>query len=569
MEPVQELNRIPEFPIHNIVGNSANPYQEIYECLQCHNYWWIHLKGTGDPRSTYPEYYEQTAELLDDQRSELIRNPTVSSFLKNTNSLFPYTFFPEILEAISSKESETLKKLYLERVPHLPSSAKVWLRTWFQKKYPKEYEEVKSNGFPGNVRQVITLSPDESVLVTEWIGIDLFVMLSHNEGAYFLTCLKHPENKIIWKQEVKGPFLEGMSIPYLFYHSGYLCYYQGFQKGSEYFSKLNRPNELLIFSLEGNLLISILLSLRCYEILSTDERDVSENRVVHNFNFFILSGKLFIPHSNEVHIYDLNSKQIIQKIKTPDGDPFSGKVFETESGSYVFHTLKGVFITDLKWNIIFHHQSKYHPVFIDSHSNFYYYYSIIDQIQTGEQIRFFQKKESGIQLLYELASPPVTIPGGIYIPFVWDKSYLLDNNLNQIKELNFTSSDTLSSHSFGTTKVPILVTEKNLVITNDYQSIVIIDFNGEELNNLSIQSEVLNLFSFDGTHSIVLLSCFDEYSEGDQVELLFFNQNDDLNFRKILPGSVGLSVSFEGILIFSEKNILYSLDLFLETAKLI
>lgn len=565
LEPIQNLDQTPEFPVHDIVGDSLNPYREIYECIDCHHFWWIRVKGTGDPRSTYPEYYEQTAELLDDQRSELIRNPTVFRLLQHTDSKFPYTFYPEILETISIKEPESLKKIFLERVPKIPSSAKQWLRTWFQKQFPKEYDEEKERGFPNHASLVIKLSNNEQVLVTEWISIDQCVVLSVIDDLYTLTAIKIPENKVIWKQKVKRPFLEGISIPYLFYHSGYLCYYQGFQKGSEYFSQLNRPNEILVFDLQGNLLLSIPLSFRCYEILSTEERDVSENRVVHNFQFSILSNILYIPHAYEVHVYDLNTNKIIQKFKTPNSEIFSGKVFQTESGVILFHTLKGVFAVNEEWEIVFEYQSKYHPVMIDSNLNFYYYYSIIDRIQTGEQKRFYQEKDSDIQLLFELASPPVMFPDGILIPFAWDKSYLLTQNLELIKELDITSSDTLGPHSFGTNKMPILVTDDNITITNDFDSLAMFDFLGNQLSNLQIQSEVLNIFSFDGKHTVVILTCFDEYSEENQVEFIFLDHKGKILLKKILPGPEGMSVSFNGILLFTQKNQIYSIDLFEES----
>ncbi|TGM46920.1 hypothetical protein EHQ92_03030 [Leptospira biflexa] len=565
LEPVQDLNQTPEFPIHDIVGTPRSPFRDIYECLDCHQFWWIRVKGTGDPRSTYPEYYEQTAVLLDDQRSELIRNPTVSRLLQHTESQFPYTFFPEVLESIATNERDSLKNIFLDRVPHLPSAVKLWLRSWFQTQFPEEYKVQKEQGFPNKARLVFTWESNELVLVSEWIAIDQFVVLSVLDDSYTITAFQLPEKKILWKQKLGRPFLEGISIPNLFYHSGYLCYYQGFQKGSEYFSKLNRPNELLVFDLSGNLLLHLPLSFRSYEILSTEERDVSENRVVHNFQFSILSNTLYIPYSNEVHIYDLQSKELLQKIKTPNGDPFSGKAFETESGVILFHTVKGVFAVNEKWEVEYQYHSQFHPVFIDSQLNFYYYYSIVDQIQTGEQKRFIQNDDSGSNLLFELVSPPVEFPNGILTPFAWDKTYLLNQNLEITKELNFTSSDTLGPHAFGTNKIPILVTEDRICITNDFRSIIMIDFIGNLICNHPIQSEVIQVLSFDGKHSVVILSCFDEYSEEDQIELFFLDPKGTILLKKILPGPEGLSVSFDGILVFAQNNKIYTLDMFQES----
>lgn len=562
LEPVQDLNQTPEFPIHDIIQNPQNSYREIYECNNCHHFWWIRVKGTGDPRSTYPEYYEQTAELIDDERAELLRNPTVSLVLKHANSAFPYTFFPEILEILQTKEQNSLRSLFLERESNLPNTAKQWLRTWFQKQFSKEYEEIQEKGFPSLAKSILQLDEKEKVIITEWIAIHQFVILSLLDDTYFLSCIQIPENKVLWKHSVKRPFLEGLPIPILFFHSGLICYYQGNQKGSEYFSQLNRPDELVLFDLNGNHLLSIPLAYRCYEILSTEERDVSENRVVQNFQFSILSNTLYIPHANEIHIYNLKSKELKEKLKTPMGDPFSGKALETESGVILFFTLKGVFAINAERKILLSYNSKYHPVMIDHHFNFYYYYSIIENMQTGEKIRFFQDKESGIEIPYTLASRPVCFPGGVLIPFAWDKSYLVNEKFQILKEFEFTSSDTLSPHSFGSTKSPILVTDDRIVIANEYRSIVMIDFLGNILCKLAIESEVLNVFSFDGKHALVILSAFDAYTEENQVEMILIAPTGEVIFKRILSCENSHSVSFEGILIFSNGFQLYTLDLF-------
>lgn len=564
LEPIEDLSQIPNFPIHDIVGEIRNPFREIYECTQCHQYWWIRVKGTGDPRSTYPEYYEQTAELIDDQRSELIRYPSVESLLRYGGLNYPYTFFTEVLEKIAVTEKDSLKQIFLERTQNLPSSAKLWLRTWFQKEFPKEFLDEKTKGFPYKANLLHSMREGEIILVTEWITLDQFVILSVYDDTYTLTAFHLNEKKVLWSRPVKRPFLEGMSIPYLFYQSGYLCYYQGFQKGSEYDSKLNRPNELLLFDLNGKLEISIPLAFRCYDVLSTEERDVSEYRVVHNFAFTIIDEILYLPHGNEIYIYDLKSKNLIHTLKSPNGDAFSGKTFLTETGIILFHTCKGVFAINNEYEIVFQYSSKFHPVFIDSNLNFYYYYAIVDNIQTGEQKRFSKTEDSGINLPFELASLPIEFKNRILIPFVWDKSYLLDENLNIIKEFEFTCTDTLGPHSFNVTKSPILIVEDKLVFTNDYHSIVMIDELGNELSHFPIQSEVLQLFSFDGRHTVVVLSCYDEYSDENQIDLILLGQNGEQLLRKIFPGPEGLSANFNGFLIFAQQNLIYSYDMFQE-----
>lgn len=568
LEPIQELSQTPNFPIHDIVGETLNPYREIYECSECHQYWWIRVKGTGDPRSTYPEYYEQTAELIDDQRLELIRYPSVDHLLRYGGFNYPYSFFTEVLEKIALTEKDSLKQIFLKRTQNLPSSAKLWLRNWFQREFPNEFLDEKTKGFPSEVSLLHTMREGESILVTEWISIDQFVILSILDDTYTLTAFHFIEKRILWSQSVKRPFTEGLSIPYLFYQSGHLCYYQGFQKGSEYDSKLNRPNELLLFDLNGNLKISIPLAFRCYEVLSTEERDVSEYRVVHNFSFTIIDETLYLPHGNQIHIYNLKSKQLIQTLKSPNGDAFSGKTFLTETGIILFHTLKGVFAINNDYEIVFQYSSKFHPVFIDSKLNFYYYYAIVDNIQTGEQKRFSKKHDSGIKLPFEIASPPLEFKNRILIPFVWDKSYLLDDKLNIMKELDFTCTDTLGPHSFAVTKSPILIVEDKLVFTNDFHSIQMIDEMGNEIIHFPIQSEVIKLFSFDGKHTVITLSCFDEYSEENQIELILLAENGEQLLRKIFPGPEGLSVNFDGFLIFMQQNLIYSYDLFQEIERI-
>ncbi|TGL23986.1 hypothetical protein EHQ46_02320 [Leptospira yanagawae] len=565
LEPVQDETQTPHFSTEEIVGKALTPFKEIYECKDCHHFWWIRVRGTGDPRSTYPEYYEQTAECLDEARSAFIRNPDISGLISHFESQFPYSFVVEVLEKIVSKEPLGLKALFEKREMRLSGPAKRWIRNWYQNQFPKEYVEQKEKGFSSSSQTVVSFSVGEEILATEWIAIDQLVTLTKKDSEYTLFGIHSEKKSILWKHTVQSPFVEGINIPYLFYHSGYLCYYQGYQKGSEYFSKLNRPNELLVFDLQGNLLLSILLAFRCYEILSTEERDVSENRIVHNFQFSILDGKLYLPHANEIHVYDLNQKQLLKKIKSPNHEPFNGKTFATESDVLLYHTVKGVFAMDGKGEVVFQYKSDFHPVFIDSKLRFYYYYSIVDDIQTGKQKRFFDKKDSGVELTYTLASPPVEFSNRILMPLYGEKTYLLDDHLEIVNEIEFTATDTLGPHSFGTYKTPVVINEENILITNDYQTIVILDLAGNLVAEYPIQSEVLNAFTFDGKHNIVILSCFDDYSEENQVEVMVFGTKGDILFRNILQGPEGISVSFHGDLIFAKGNHLYKSNLFSET----
>ncbi|MBM9548085.1 hypothetical protein JWG40_13725 [Leptospira sp. 201903074] len=562
LEPVQDERQTHSFPINDIVENSLNLFQEIYECKDCQSLWWIKTRGTGDPRSTYPEFYEQTAERIDDQRSELIRHPSVSGIITHKNSIFPYSFFEEILETLAQTEEEALKTLYFQRDPSLPSTVKRWLLQWFQKKYPNEFQKIQTQGFPSSAAPLFTLEKNEFVIVSEFIARDQFTFISALEEKYFLQTYDLSQKKILWKVSIRKPFQEGLEIPILFYQSGYLCSYQGFQKGSEYFSKLNRPDTLCLYDLSGKLIVSIPLAYKCYEILSTEERDISENRISHNFCFTILGDTLYLPHQSQIQVYDLKSGELLRSISLPKYEIFSGKVFETESGNLVFHTLKGILGINSSDEIIFQYLSPYHPVFIDSQYQIYYYYAIIESANTGEKKEFKQTHDSGISLVRELASPPVEFPGGVYLPFSLDESLLLDSQLETIKEFPFSATDTLGPHSFGMAKTPIIVTEDRIVITSDFSGIYMIDFSGNLLLEMPIESEVVSVFTFDGKHTIVLLSFHDEYSDDKETSLLLLSPKGEVITEKLLPGPQGLSVSFDGICIFAKNNQMFSLDLF-------
>ncbi|PJZ84362.1 hypothetical protein [Leptospira harrisiae] len=560
--PVQDERVTHQFPIDDIVGNPLNRFKEIYECKDCHSLWWIKTKGTGDPRSTYPEFYEQTAERIDDQRSELIRNPSVSRLVAAKETSFPYSFFEEILEILSKTETEKLKVLYFNRDPSLPSAVKRWLRQWFQKEFPLEFQGIQNKGLPNSANLLIQLEENESILVSEFIGKDQFVFISYRNEKYFLQSFDLSKKKILWKEKIQKPFLEGIDIPILFYQSGYLCIYQGFQKGSEFYSKLNKPDTLCIFDLSGKLIVSVKLAFQCYEILSTEERDLSENRVVHNFSFTILSETLYLPHQSKIQTYDLISGKLMSSISLPKFEIFSGKAFETESGNLLFHTLKGIYGVSPSGEEVFQYFSPYYPVYIDSQFQLYFYYAIVESANTGKKKFFQQTHSSGISLVRELASPPVEFPGGIYLPFSLDGSLLLDSQLKTLKELPFSTTDTLGPHSFGTAKSPVLVTEDRITITADYSAIHMIDFLGNVVFEKPIHSEIIRLFTFDGKHIVLILSLFDDYSEAEQIELILLSPNGMVIKQKMFPGPKGLSVSFDGICIFAKNNQIYSIDLF-------
>ncbi|TGL86950.1 hypothetical protein EHQ68_15595 [Leptospira congkakensis] len=547
----------------DIVGNPISRFSEIYECRDCHSLWWIKTRGSGDPRSTYPEFYEQTAERIDDQRSELIRNPTIAGIITHKDSKLPYSFFEEILEIVVLSEKEKLKELYLKREENVHTSVKLWLRRWFPKEYPKEFEEIQKKGFPTDSKELLRLEETESVLVSEFISRDQFVFLTKNtKEDWKLQTYDLTKKEILWSKNVQRPFLEGLKIPILFYQSGYLCYYQGFQKGSEYYSQLNRPETLRIYDLSGKEILSVPLRFQCYEILSTEERDISENRISHNINFSILSDKLYLPYESKIVVYDLKTGASIKTISLPGWEVFSGKAFETESGQLLFYTLKGIVGMNAEDQVTFHYSSKFHPVFIDSSFRLFYYYAIVESADSGKKIEFKKKYESGVSLLQQLSSKPVEYPRGIYLPFSLDGSYLLDSQLKIIKEFPFSTTDTIGPHAFGLEKNPVLVTEDRIIITDDYSGIYMIDFLGNLILEKQIDSEVLSLFTIDGKHPIIVLNKYDDYTDDDQVAVFLFSPKGDVMAEKILPALPGFSVSFDGISIFVKGNQVFSIDLF-------
>lgn len=562
LEPVQDERQTHRFPTDDIVGNAQNPFTEIYECKNCQSLWWIRTRGTGDPRSTYPEFYEQTAERIDDHRSDLIRNPSISGILSNKESAFPYNFFEEVLEVLKNSKSDELKTLYYQRDPSLPANVKRWLLQWFQKEFPQEFQKIQKNGFPTAANLLFTLEEEEIVIVSEFITKDQFAFITSKKENFFLQSYDLTNQKILWKISIRRPFREGLSIPILFYQSGYLCSYQGFQKGSEYYPKLNRPDTLCIYDLFGNQIVSIQLAFKCFEILSTEERDISENRISHNFCFTIIDDILYLPHQSQIQVYDLKLGKLTQTIKMPAGEFFSGRAFQTESGNILFHTLKGILGINVSGEIIFQYLSPYHPVFIDSQFQFYYYYAIVESANTGEKKTFKNTTEFGISLVRELASLPVEFPGGIYLSFSLDGSLLLNSHLEIIKSFPFTTTDTLGPHSFGITKTPAITTEDRIIITNDFSGIYMIDFSGNVLLEKPIQSEVLSVFTFDGKHAVVLLSFHDDYIDKDQTELLLLSPKGEIITQKILSESKGISVSFDGICVFSDHNQMFEIDLF-------
>ena len=230
-----EENDFYTFPIDDILTPVIEVFPDLYKCNDCKTLWMIHTRGTGDPRSTFPEYYEQSAVKIASEIAKIIYEPTLNGILKLTKENLPYNFFSSVLQFISEKEKENLKELYLKQDPDLPSDAKNWLEKWFLSEFSEEYDKFKQSGFNEGALVHSVIEKNTNVLSSEFISLEEFVLfLEHEDNSQFeLRCLNLKHTKVIWSNVVKSPFREGLQIPFLFYQSGYLCRFHGYQSGSE------------------------------------------------------------------------------------------------------------------------------------------------------------------------------------------------------------------------------------------------------------------------------------------------------------------------------------------------
>lgn len=553
-----------DFPINDIVDNLIELFTNLFLCKNCKSVWKIESSGKGDPRSTYPEFYEQRAIRLNSTLSELVLNPTVARIISNEDLDLPRSFASEALESIKEKEEFVLKELYLSRKESLPTSVKFWLENWFEENFADEFFKFKEVGYHTGSKELFSIEAKEEILATEFVSLDdLLIWIGReNEKDTRIISRNITTGIINWEAKVTPPFIQGMNIPILFYQSGYICSLHGVQIGSKHFDKLNRPDKLEIRDLQGSLILSTTLEWKCYEVLSTEERDYSESRIVCNFQFSIISDVLYLPFKNEIIIYDLSKKEEIRKIKLPSGQFFLGQISVSETNQFFVKCIKGYVIYDSDWNLELNYLDQYHPVFIDFQLNIYYYYAIVLNKIRKTEIVFSEEKESGVSLVKVLSSPPVLIPTGIFLPFSDETSYFLNSDLTIKTEVPFSTLDVLGPHSYGDTTVPYLVTDDNLSIFDHFRSFVIMDFEGNVLFEKKLDFMVKKLLTFDGKHIALLEEVNDGYGIGNNFEATIFDPNGKIISSHRLRSISGWSISFEGFMVFSNRGKFFSIDVF-------
>lgn len=553
-----------DFPIDDLVGNAIQVFSEIYRCSDCDSIWKIQSRGTGDPRSTYPEYYEQTATLLKGIEREAVVQPTLDNLLKLGEISMPYDFRTSVLDKLKEKEKQNLIRLYREQKPDLDSSIKFWLEKWYESIAPEEFRRFKEDGFHMGANSIYALPENSKIISSEFYTLEDFVIWVEEgeDGRSYLQSLNHKTGKAGWKTDLPAPFSGGMKLPVLFYQGGYLCTLHGLQMGSEHYSRLNRPDRLRVYSTDGELLLEEHLSWKAYEVISPEERDYSENRTVHNFRVTIWDDSLYLPSGHSLKAFDLKNKKEIINLSLPDGHIFSGKLQIDEDGKILAYTMKGFILFDAKWKILSSWKSPYHPVFMDSNMNVFYYYAHVENPRTHVVKEFQQKMESGVSLTHFLRTTPAPLPNGYFVPFAYDESYILNFDLEIVKKIPYTCTDTLGPHALDDKPEPTLVTENRLVFCEDYKQIRLFSLEGEEIRVSPSEVPFVNLFTFDGKNICFVQSNYTGYGVDDNYLLTLWNpEGQEINQVK-LRSLEGFAVSFHGYLIFKYQSELLCIDLF-------
>jgi hypothetical protein len=556
-----------DFPINDIIENFTILFTGLYICKDCDSVWQIQSKGTGDPRSTYPEYSEQTAVKLNERLKNIVMYPTLQAIIDLEKYDLPYNFQAEALDAIKLKEAAALKNLYLSQNKALSYSVKNWLENWYESNFPTEFQKFKEIGFHLGAQEVISISHDEEVYGIEFISLNDYVIwlkLENDEKTKILS-RNLTTGKLNWEFIVEPPFQNGMDIPFLFYQSGYLCSLHGVQIGSKYYDKLNRPDKLVIRNLDGQVLFESILAWKCYEVISTEERDYSENRIVQNFQFAIINDILYLPFKNDIIVYDLIKMEALSNIKMPSGQTFMGQISVSETNQFFVRTLRGYAIYDSSWNLELNYQSPYHPIFVDSQLNLYYYYAKVENKLNKTKIEFVDKKDSGFSLIREFSSTPVLIPTGVYMPFSSEISYFLNADLSVKKEIPYSTLNVLGPHSHGDTTIPTLLTEDRLSIYDHFRSFVMFDFDGNVILEKNIEYMVKKLMTFDGKHIVLLEESNDGYGVSNNYLVTVFHPEGRVISTHKLRSISGWSISFEGYMIFEYRKKILKIDVFENT----
>lgn len=552
-----------DFPIRDIVEHSTQVFPDIYRCKTCGEFWVIQSRGTGDPRSTYPEFYVQEAKLLEGKEKDLVQDPTLAKLLEvrfDENRILPYDFAVSCLQKIELRERETLKNLYIQKSTDLDSSIKYWLEKWFSENFPKEHKGIFEKGFHQGAVTLLTLPEEMKTIESCSIDSDKIILWTENkEGENFLSGIDVESGSILWKTKVLPPFKTGPKIPILFWMSGYLCSFHGVQETS--FSLLDRPDVLLIHDLNGNKAGEFSLQLSCYEVDPTQERDFSECRTVHNFEVTISNHVLYFPKNKSVVAYDLLEQKELWTLDLPGLEIFSGKVLFDGEGNSVFFALKGICVFDSERKLKAYWKSSAHPVFIDEHLNLFYYYAKIENPQRKRRIEFKDKRESGVELAHFLNSPPLVFEEGYLFCFGYDKSYITNLEFNILKTYDKTSTDILGPHKSPNPIPPSLVVEDRIVFAEDYRHVTILKRNGEFVSEYPIQNPLKKFFTFDGKNIAIVESIHDGYGSENQFRLTVLGPNGEMKKRILLRTMDGFNICFDAYLTFVYNSSLIKIDL--------
>lgn len=552
-----------DFPIRDIVEHSTQVFPDIYQCKTCGEFWVIQSRGTGDPRSTYPEFYVQEAKLLEGKERDLVQNPTLAKLLEvrfDENRILPYDFAVSCLQKIELKEKETLKKLYIQKSVELDSSVKYWLEKWFSENFPKEHKQIFEQGFHKDA--VVLMELPEKTKTIESCGIDsdkIALWIEDKEGENFLYGVDVKDGSILWKTKVLPSFKTGPKISILFWMSGYLCSFHGVQETS--FSLLDRPDVLMIHDLNGKKLGEFSLRFSCYEVDPTQERDFSECRTVHNFEITISEDVLYFAKDKSVVAYDLLEQKEVWTLDLPGAEIFSGRALFDVNGNSIFITLKGICVFDPELKLKAYWKSSAHPVLIDERMNLFYYYAKIENPQRNGLIEFKDKRESGVELTHFLNSPPLNFAEGYLFCFGYDKTYITDLEFNVLKTYDKTSTDILGPHKSPNEIVPSFVIEDGIVFAEDYRHVTILKRNGEFVFEYPIQNPLKRFFTFDGKNIAIVESVHDGYGADNRFLLTVLGPKRELKKQIPLRSLDGFNICFDAYLTFVYDSSLMKIDL--------
>ncbi|MBW0433437.1 hypothetical protein HGB47_07390 [Leptospira yasudae] len=552
-----------DFPIRDIVEHGAQVFPDIYKCKTCASLWVIQSRGTGDPRSTYPEFYVQEAKLLEGKEKEIVENPTLDKLLAirfDEKQILPYGFAVSCLQKIEHDERKTLKKLYMERPIDLDNSIKYWLETWFSENFPEEHKKIAEQGFHDGAVSILTLSKGTQTIESCSIDADRIVLwTAEEEEKHYLSAIEVKTGNVLWKTNILSPFQSGPKVPILFWKAGYVCSLHGVQETP--FSLLDRPDKLLVHDLNGKKLGEFLLQFSCYEVDPTKERDYSECRTVHNFDVTIHQDILYLAKDRSIVVYDLLRQKEIRVLDLPNGEIFSGRMLFDDTGNLIPITMKGFCTFDPQFKPLADWKSFAHPVLIDERLNAFYYYAKIENPQRNGLIEFKEKQDSGVELIHFLNAPPLNFDEGYLFCFGYDKTYFTDSEFRIVKIYDKTCTDILGPHKSPNPNLPVFLTENRIVFAEDYKHVTILNRNGEWIAEYPIQSELRKFFTFDGKNIAFVEYVYDGYGAENRFLLTVLGPDGELKRRIFLRTLDGFNICFEAYLTFVYDFKLMRIDL--------